>query len=128
MQVELPLSYETLSDGTEVGKFESISFICKDGIPISPPFSEITPIENGYTAYFGRDVYKLDRNGRIVSGPDYPNSFTDFAKDISNNLVERYLELARDELLKVLDTSGSQLRYNIDRTARISARYWHGSG
>ncbi len=127
MNPRLPLAYEQLEDGTEVGRFRGFVFVCRDGVPVSLPFTDIEPAAGGYVAHFGRDEYTLDKRGHVVSQPGYPNSFSDIARGTTDSLVESFLEIARQELCRKLEERDSQLVHYVSN-ARIRARYESGMG
>lgn len=133
MQLNLPLKYERLSDDVEIGTYErqmpwggyhKIKFICKDGIPVSLPFETIETIGNGYHVRFGSYEGTLDKQGRLVSELSFDYN-ADTIRGIADDLMEAYLEQARENLRADLTEKNSPLDTFISN-ARIRAGYEHG--
>lgn len=133
MMINLPLKYETLGDGTEIGVYErkmpwgeyhKIMFVCKDGVPVSLPFEQITPTEDGYAVRFGRYAGRLDKEGRLLSDLSFDYN-PDTIEGIADDFLEAYLESTRKEMRQAMKES--ELEPFISN-ARISARYGSGMG
>lgn len=127
--MKLPLQYERLSDGTEIGRFQrdhgEFVFVCKDGIPVSLPYSDIALTEDGYIAHFGKDAYKLDRNGNNVSWPNYQNNFTDFVRGVADDFMRSYLQLVRESLLAEMTATNSSFASYI-KGVNIQVQHTYG--
>ncbi len=129
--LNLPLKYEKLSDGTEIGRYErhdpygSVVFICQDGIPVSFPFKEIVPAKDGYMARWGKVKCRLDKNGGLVSSLS-PVYNADTIRGIIDDFTEAYLENARNELLQAFEEKDSGIAHFVS-DSRIRARYEQGA-
>ncbi len=132
--INLPLRYERLSNGTEIGIYERqmpwgrnqrIEFICKNGIPVSLPFETIESVDDDYHVRFGSYEGMLDNQGRLASAlsPDYN---ADTIGGLVNDFTEAYLEQARKGLLQAMEENDSPLDIFIS-SARIRARYEQGA-